>query len=132
VKEDLGQKFEALTAMQAVKEGFKEGLNAYKDGLNAMGIGKAFDVLTTGAIGDFVDHGRTELAAALFHGADPLRDVPTWHTRPGQGTAVARGASARNHPKPGHGDVANRTEKRRLIFFPLWRYEPCSQLPRAV
>lgn len=56
-----------MGAMEAVKEGFKEGVKAFVDG-----IGKAYDLAQSSPVlNDMANHGRSEVAAALFGGTSP-------------------------------------------------------------
>jgi hypothetical protein len=55
---------EGITAGQALVEGVKEGVGAFIDG-----IGKAFDLAQASpTLNDMANHGRNEIAAALFNG----------------------------------------------------------------
>jgi hypothetical protein len=68
MKADLQQEFAQLgksqTATQALKDGLKEGIGAF-----FAGLGKAIDTMQSSpALNDLANHGRTELAAALYSG----------------------------------------------------------------
>jgi hypothetical protein len=86
MKNELKEEFAELakpqvTVVSAVTEGVKVGLGAFIEGM-----GKAFDIAQSSpTLKDMANHGRTELAAALFNGSPYVMYQRGMHGQPEKG-----------------------------------------------